>query len=64
MLVSAAAFAEPNPVVIKGALHALGRIPTAAVRLPLLPARPDSVAALLAALDALGVLRPSTPSRS
>jgi 4-hydroxy-tetrahydrodipicolinate synthase len=35
---SAALFAEPNPTVIKGVLHAQGRIPTAAVRLPLLPA--------------------------
>jgi 4-hydroxy-tetrahydrodipicolinate synthase len=44
---SAAAFAEPNPTVLKGALHALGRIPTARVRLPLLPAAADSVGALL-----------------
>jgi 4-hydroxy-tetrahydrodipicolinate synthase len=47
---SAAAFAEPNPTVLKGALHALGRIPTAQVRLPLLPAAEDSVRALLAQL--------------
>jgi len=47
---SAAAFAEPNPTVIKGALHALGRIPAPDVRLPLLPASPASVAA---ALDAV-----------
>ncbi|WP_035805470.1 dihydrodipicolinate synthase family protein [Kitasatospora mediocidica] len=40
---SAAAFAEPNPTVIKGVLHALGRIPSAAVRLPLLPAGPAAV---------------------
>jgi 4-hydroxy-tetrahydrodipicolinate synthase len=52
--VSAAAFAEPNPVVIKGALHALGRIPTPHVRLPLLPAAPDSVDALLGRLAELG----------
>ncbi|GGN42914.1 4-hydroxy-tetrahydrodipicolinate synthase 2 [Actinoplanes campanulatus] len=38
--VSAALFAEPNPTVIKAVLHAQGRIPTAAVRLPLLPAGP------------------------
>lgn len=50
---SAAAFAEPNPVVIKGALHALGRIPTPQVRLPLLPAAPASVAALLGLLAEL-----------
>jgi 4-hydroxy-tetrahydrodipicolinate synthase len=41
---SAALFAEPNPTVIKGVLHAQGRIPTPAVRLPLLSAHPDSVA--------------------
>jgi 4-hydroxy-tetrahydrodipicolinate synthase len=35
---STAMFAEPNPAVIKGVLHAQGRIPTAGVRLPLLPA--------------------------
>ena len=52
--VSAAAFAEPNPAVIKGALHALGRIPTPDVRLPLLPAAADSVDALLGRLAELG----------
>jgi 4-hydroxy-tetrahydrodipicolinate synthase len=51
---SAAAFAEPNPTVIKGALHALGRIPTPQVRLPLLPAAAASVEALLARLAELG----------
>ncbi len=40
-----ALFAEPNPTVIKGVLHAQGRIPTAAVRLPLLPAGAGSVEA-------------------
>jgi 4-hydroxy-tetrahydrodipicolinate synthase len=44
---SAALFAEPNPVVIKGALHAQGRIPSPAVRLPLLPAARDTVRAVL-----------------
>jgi 4-hydroxy-tetrahydrodipicolinate synthase len=44
---SAALFAEPNPVVIKGALHARGRIPSPAVRLPLLPAARDTVRAAL-----------------
>jgi 4-hydroxy-tetrahydrodipicolinate synthase len=44
---SAALFAEPNPVVIKGVLHALGEIPSPAVRLPLLPARHDSVRAAM-----------------
>ncbi|HEU5332318.1 MAG TPA: dihydrodipicolinate synthase family protein [Actinocrinis sp.] len=50
---SAAAFAEPNPVVIKGALHALSRIPTPDVRLPLLPASPDVVKILLNRLSEL-----------
>jgi 4-hydroxy-tetrahydrodipicolinate synthase len=47
--VAAAAFAEPNPTVIKGALHAQGRIPTPDVRLPLLRAGRDSVGSLLLA---------------
>jgi 4-hydroxy-tetrahydrodipicolinate synthase len=42
---AAALFAEPNPVVIKGALHALGQIPSPVVRLPLLAARQDTVRA-------------------
>ena len=50
---SAAAFAEPNPAVIKAALHAQGRIPTPDVRLPLLPAAPASADALLARLAGL-----------
>ncbi|MGC0418945.1 4-hydroxy-tetrahydrodipicolinate synthase [Embleya sp. AB8] len=49
--VSASLFTEPNPTVLKGVLHAQGRIPSAAVRLPLLPAEPGSVAAAAAALD-------------
>ncbi|MFE5944758.1 dihydrodipicolinate synthase family protein [Streptomyces sp. NPDC056480] len=40
---SAALFAEPNPTVIKGVLHAQGRIPSPAVRLPLLAASTDAV---------------------
>jgi dihydrodipicolinate synthase/N-acetylneuraminate lyase len=40
---AAAVFAEPNPTVIKGVLHAQGRIPTPNVRLPLLPAGQDAV---------------------
>jgi 4-hydroxy-tetrahydrodipicolinate synthase len=44
---SAALFAEPNPAVIKGALHAQGRIPSPAVRLPLLPAGRDTVGTAL-----------------
>ncbi|WP_084466633.1 4-hydroxy-tetrahydrodipicolinate synthase [Nocardia arthritidis] len=49
-VLSAALFAEPNPAVIKAVLAAQGRIPSAAVRLPLLPA---SEAATRAALSAL-----------
>ncbi|GAA3145899.1 4-hydroxy-tetrahydrodipicolinate synthase family protein [Nonomuraea roseoviolacea] len=48
---SAALFAEPNPTVIKGVLHARGVIPSAGVRLPLLPASEASVAAAEALLD-------------
>ncbi|MFD7263801.1 dihydrodipicolinate synthase family protein [Streptomyces sp. NPDC059874] len=51
---SAAAFAEPNPTVVKGVLHAQGRIPTPDVRLPLLPA-PE--AAVTATLERLAELR-------
>ncbi len=51
-----ALFAEPNPTVIKGVLHRQGHIASPAVRLPLLPARPASVdAALAAAASASGV---------
>lgn len=50
---SAALFAEPNPTVIKGVLHAQGRIPTPDVRLPLLPAQPDSTSAALTAVERL-----------
>ncbi|HEY3881118.1 MAG TPA: 4-hydroxy-tetrahydrodipicolinate synthase [Trebonia sp.] len=49
---SAALFAEPNPVVIKGALYSQGKIPSPAVRLPLLPARADTVRAALMVADA------------
>jgi 4-hydroxy-tetrahydrodipicolinate synthase len=51
-------FAEPNPTVIKAVLHAQGRIPTGAVRLPLLPAHPGTTAAALRyaeRLDASGL---------
>jgi 4-hydroxy-tetrahydrodipicolinate synthase len=43
---AAALFREPNPTVIKAALHAQGRIPTPDVRPPLLPASPRSLAAV------------------
>ncbi|MEV4412005.1 dihydrodipicolinate synthase family protein [Catellatospora sp. NPDC049609] len=51
---SKALFAEPNPTVVKAALHAQGRIPTAAVRPPLLDAHPDSTAAALKQLAEVG----------
>ncbi|GAA4606926.1 4-hydroxy-tetrahydrodipicolinate synthase [Actinoplanes octamycinicus] len=44
---SAALFAEPNPTVIKAVLHAHGRIPTPAVRLPLLAATASATQAAL-----------------
>ena len=44
-----ALFAEPNPAVFKGALHAQGRIPTPDVRAPLVNA---SAAAVERALEA------------
>ena len=50
---SVALFAEPNPTVIKAVLCAHGRIPTAAVRLPLLPAGPETTEAALRCADAL-----------
>ena len=53
---AAALFAEPNPTVIKAVLHAQGRIPTPAVRLPLLPAQPGSADAARRHLDALGAV--------
>jgi 4-hydroxy-tetrahydrodipicolinate synthase len=47
-----ALFAEPNPAVLKAVLHAQGRIPTAAVRMPLAPAGADARDRALAALAA------------
>ena len=38
-----ACFAEPNPAVFKGVLHAQGRIPTPDVRLPLVAASAGAV---------------------
>ncbi|MGW7454750.1 dihydrodipicolinate synthase family protein [Streptomyces sp. NPDC054787] len=52
---SAAAFAEPNPAVVKGVLHAQGRIPSPGVRLPLLPASQKAVAATLERLAELPI---------
>ncbi|MGC0364398.1 4-hydroxy-tetrahydrodipicolinate synthase [Rhodococcus sp. 27YEA15] len=42
-MLSRAVFAAPNPTVVKGVLHAQGRIPTADVRLPLLPAERSDI---------------------
>ncbi|UQA96934.1 dihydrodipicolinate synthase family protein [Streptomyces halobius] len=60
---SAAAFRDPNPTVIKGVLHAQGRIPTPDVRLPLLSARRDSVGEALKLLSDLGA-RPCSPPQA
>lgn len=46
-------FAEPNPAVIKGVLHATGRIPTADLRLPMTAASPAAVDAACTALENL-----------
>jgi 4-hydroxy-tetrahydrodipicolinate synthase len=43
-------FAEPNPAVFKGVLHAQGRIPTADVRLPLVAASAGAVESAMAAV--------------
>jgi 4-hydroxy-tetrahydrodipicolinate synthase len=50
--VTQALFAEPNPAVFKGVLHADGRIPTPDVRLPLVNASQPAVERALAAVDA------------
>ncbi|MFG3441645.1 4-hydroxy-tetrahydrodipicolinate synthase [Nonomuraea sp. NPDC047897] len=52
---SATLFAEPNPTVVKGVLHARGLIPTPDVRLPLLPAGAESVARALSECDMVAV---------
>jgi len=58
---SAALFAEPNPAVIKAALHARGRIPSPSVRLPLLAASPAATrAALLLAGEPAAGAQPPT----
>src|SRR5215469_14563928 len=58
---SAALFAEPNPAVIKGVLHAQGKIPSPALRLPMLPAADETVRAAMGLLDSLGS-DPATPA--
>jgi 4-hydroxy-tetrahydrodipicolinate synthase len=47
-----ACFAEPNPAVFKGVLHAQAKIPAPTVRLPLVDASQASVEAALAAISA------------
>jgi 4-hydroxy-tetrahydrodipicolinate synthase len=47
-----ACFAEPNPAVFKGVLHAQGRIPTPDVRLPLVAASAGAVDTAMAAIHA------------
>lgn len=55
-----ALFAEPNPAVIKGVLHARGRIPTPDVRMPMTNASTAAVAGALEAITgAVPVLPPS-----
>jgi 4-hydroxy-tetrahydrodipicolinate synthase len=46
-------FAEPNPAVIKGVLHALGKIPSPDLRLPMTAASTAAVDAALTALEKL-----------
>ena len=48
-----ALFAEPNPTVIKAVLHARGRIPSPAVRLPLVPAGAASTRRALDLLEGM-----------
>lgn len=55
-LVDAVMTRLPGVVAVKAALHLLGRIPSPAVRLPLLPAAPDERAVLCAALGVSGLL--------
>jgi 4-hydroxy-tetrahydrodipicolinate synthase len=50
--VTQALFAEPNPAVFKGVLHAQGRILTPDVRLPLLNASPGAIQDALDAVEA------------
>jgi 4-hydroxy-tetrahydrodipicolinate synthase len=46
-------FAEPNPAVIKGVLHATGKIPTPDLRLPMTAASTAAVDSALTALEKL-----------
>jgi 4-hydroxy-tetrahydrodipicolinate synthase len=49
-----ALFAEPNPAVTKGVLHAQGRIPSPSLRAPMTPASPTAVDRALATIDQIG----------
>ncbi|TFV83488.1 4-hydroxy-tetrahydrodipicolinate synthase [Blastococcus sp. CT_GayMR16] len=49
--IALALFAEPNPAVIKGVLHAQGRLPTPDVRLPLTNASRSAIDHALAAIS-------------
>jgi 4-hydroxy-tetrahydrodipicolinate synthase len=57
-----ACFAEPNPAVFKGVLHAQGRIPTPDVRLPLVNASPASVTAALDAIASADAAPGASPT--
>jgi 4-hydroxy-tetrahydrodipicolinate synthase len=46
-----AGFAEPNPAVFKGVLHAQGRIASPDVRMPLSNASSEAIDRCLAAVD-------------
>jgi 4-hydroxy-tetrahydrodipicolinate synthase len=49
--VALALFAEPNPAVVKGVLHAQGKLPTPDVRMPLSNASKSAVDDALAAVS-------------
>lgn len=51
-----AVFLETNPVPVKTALHLMGRLPSAHVRLPLAPLAPESEARLRQVLAGYGLL--------
>jgi 4-hydroxy-tetrahydrodipicolinate synthase len=59
-----AVFAEPSPAVVKGLLHAAGRIATPDVRMPMSPASPAALARAQLALSAVASsASPSTLQR-
>jgi 4-hydroxy-tetrahydrodipicolinate synthase len=49
--ITAAGFAEPNPAVFKGVLHAQGRIPTPDLRLPMTAASGEAIEGLQRAIE-------------